>query len=88
MLRARLARIEEEKREAERAQKYKDKARVGFVSNSEYFYISESKMLEQGTRAISTLYWMEIFRDFWRVFCVAHRAGPNTPFLRNLNFHD
>ena len=37
------------------------------------FYIrtSESKMLEQGTpKAISTLYWMEIFRDFWRVFCV------------------
>ena len=32
MLRARLARIEEEKREAAQAQKYKDKARVGFGS--------------------------------------------------------
>ncbi|MGC6450404.1 MAG: peptide chain release factor 2 [Pirellulaceae bacterium] len=39
MLRARLARIEEEKREAEQAQKYKDKARVGFGSQIRNYFL-------------------------------------------------
>ena len=38
MLRARLARIEEEKREAEEAEKYKTKARVGFGSQIRNYF--------------------------------------------------
>jgi peptide chain release factor 2 len=39
MLRARLARIEEEKREAEEAAKYKNKARVGFGSQIRNYFL-------------------------------------------------
>ncbi len=39
MLRARLARLEEEKREAEQAQKYKDKSRVGFGSQIRNYFL-------------------------------------------------
>ncbi len=39
MLRARMARIEEEKREAEQAEKYKDKARVGFGSQIRNYFL-------------------------------------------------
>jgi peptide chain release factor 2 len=39
MLRARLARVEEEKREAEQAQKYLDKARVGFGSQIRNYFL-------------------------------------------------
>ncbi len=39
MLRARLARVEEEKREAEQAQKYKNKARVGFGSQIRNYFL-------------------------------------------------
>lgn len=39
MLRASLARVEEEKREAEQAQKYKDQARVGFGSQIRNYFL-------------------------------------------------
>lgn len=39
MLRARLARVEEEKREAEQTQKYKNKARVGFGSQIRNYFL-------------------------------------------------
>ncbi len=39
MLRSRLARLEEEKREAEQAQKYKDQARVGFGSQIRNYFL-------------------------------------------------
>jgi peptide chain release factor 2 len=39
MLRARLARVEEEKREAEQAQKYLNKARVGFGSQIRNYFL-------------------------------------------------
>jgi peptide chain release factor 2 len=39
MLRARLARIEEEKREAEQVVKYKNKARVGFGSQIRNYFL-------------------------------------------------
>jgi peptide chain release factor 2 len=39
MLRARLARIEEEKREAEQAEKYQQKARVGFGSQIRNYFL-------------------------------------------------
>ena len=39
MLRARLARVEEEKREAEQAEKYKEKARVGFGSQIRNYFL-------------------------------------------------
>ncbi len=39
MLRSRVARLEEEKREAEQAQKYKDKSRVGFGSQIRNYFL-------------------------------------------------
>jgi peptide chain release factor 2 len=39
MLRARMARMEEEKREAEQAQKYKDKSRIGFGSQIRNYFL-------------------------------------------------
>jgi peptide chain release factor 2 len=39
MLRSRLARLEDEKREAEQAQKYKDKSRVGFGSQIRNYFL-------------------------------------------------
>ena len=39
MLRARMARLEEEKREAEQALKYKNKARVGFGSQIRNYFL-------------------------------------------------
>jgi peptide chain release factor 2 len=39
MLRARLARVAEEKREADAAAKYKDKARVGFASQIRNYFL-------------------------------------------------
>ena len=39
LLRARLARVEEEKREAEQAEKYKNKARVGFGSQIRNYFL-------------------------------------------------
>src|SRR5690606_18930678 len=39
MLRARLARIEEEKREAQQAQKYRDQAKVGFGSQIRNYFL-------------------------------------------------
>jgi peptide chain release factor 2 len=39
MLRSRMMRVEEEKREAEQAQKYKDKARVGFGSQIRNYFL-------------------------------------------------
>lgn len=39
MLRARMARLEEERREAEQAQKYRDKARVGFGSQIRNYFL-------------------------------------------------
>ncbi len=39
MLRARLARLEEEKREAEQTQKYKDKARIGFGAQIRNYFL-------------------------------------------------
>jgi peptide chain release factor 2 len=39
MLRARMARIEEEKREAEQAEKYQQKARVGFGSQIRNYFL-------------------------------------------------
>ena len=39
MLRAKMAQIEEEKREAEQAQKYKDQARVGFGAQIRNYFL-------------------------------------------------
>jgi peptide chain release factor 2 len=39
MLRARMARVEEEKREVEQAQKYKDKSRIGFGSQIRNYFL-------------------------------------------------
>jgi peptide chain release factor 2 len=39
MLRAQLARVEEEKREAEQAARYKDRARVGFGSQIRNYFL-------------------------------------------------
>ena len=53
MLRARLARVEEEKREAEQAAKYKDKARVGGGSQiRNYFLHPDQRVKDQRTNML------------------------------------
>jgi peptide chain release factor 2 len=55
MLRARLARVEEEKREAEEAEKYKSKARVGFGSQiRNYFLHPDQRVKDSRTGASAT----------------------------------
>jgi peptide chain release factor 2 len=50
MLRARMARVEEEKREAEEAEKYRNKARVGFGSQiRNYFLHPEQRVKDSRT---------------------------------------
>lgn len=48
MLRAALARLEEEKREAEAAAKYKDKARVGFGSQIRNYFLHPDQRVKDG----------------------------------------
>ena len=53
MLRARLARVEEEKREAEQAQKYKDKARVGFGSQIRNYFLHPDQRVKDARTGYS-----------------------------------
>jgi peptide chain release factor 2 len=46
MLRARLARVEEEKREAEQAQKYRDQARVGFGAQIRSYFLHPDQRIK------------------------------------------
>jgi peptide chain release factor 2 len=57
MLRARMARLEEEKREAEQAQKYRDKARVGFGSQIRNYFLHP----DQRVKDVRTGYAMGSF---------------------------
>ena len=52
MLRARMARVEEDRREAEQAQKYKDKSRIGFGSQiRNYFLHPDQRVKDSRTGA-------------------------------------
>lgn len=53
MLRARLARLEEEKREAEQAQKYKDKARVGFGAQIRNYFLHPDQRVKDARTGYS-----------------------------------
>ncbi len=53
MLRARLARVEEEKREADQAQKYKDKARVGFGSQIRNYFLHPDQRVKDARTGYS-----------------------------------
>ena len=53
MLRARLARLEEEKREAEQAQKYKDQARVGFGSQIRNYFLHPDQRVKDARTGFS-----------------------------------
>ena len=53
MLRARLARLEEEKRESEQAQKYKDQARVGFGSQIRNFFLHPDQRVKDARTGYS-----------------------------------
>jgi peptide chain release factor 2 len=53
MLRARLARIEEEKREAEEAEKYKNKARVGFGSQIRNYFLHPDQRVKDSRTGVS-----------------------------------
>lgn len=53
MLRARLARLEEEKREAEQAQKYKDKSRVGFGSQIRNYFLHPDQRVKDARTGYS-----------------------------------
>jgi len=53
MLRARLARLEEEKREAEQAQKYKDKSRIGFGSQIRNYFLHPDQRVKDARTGYS-----------------------------------
>lgn len=53
MLRARLARIEEEKRESEQAQKYKDQAKVGFGSQIRNYFLHPDQRVKDSRTGYS-----------------------------------
>ena len=53
MLRARLARLEEEKRETQQAQKYKDQARVGFGSQIRNYFLHPDQRVKDARTGIS-----------------------------------
>ncbi len=58
MLRGRLARVEEEKREVEQAEKYKDRAKVGFGSQIRNYFLHP----DQRVKDARTGYYMGSFR--------------------------
>lgn len=53
MLRARLARLEEEKREAEQAKKYRDQARVGFGSQIRNYFLHPDQRVKDSRTGYS-----------------------------------
>ena len=53
MLRARLARLEEEKREMQQAQKYKDQARVGFGSQIRNYFLHPDQRVKDARTGVS-----------------------------------
>ena len=53
MLRARLARQEEEKREMQQAQKYKDQARVGFGSQIRNYFLHPDQRVKDARTGVS-----------------------------------
>lgn len=53
MLRSRLARLEDEKREAEQAQKYKDKSRVGFGSQIRNYFLHPDQRVKDARTGYS-----------------------------------
>ena len=53
MLRARMARLEEEKREAEQADKYKDKARVGFGNQIRNYFLHPDQRIKDSRTGYS-----------------------------------
>ena len=53
MLRSRLARIEEEKMEAEQAQKYKDQAKVGFGSQIRNYFLHPDQRVKDSRTGFS-----------------------------------
>jgi len=53
MLRARMARLEEEKREMEQAQKYKDQARVGFGSQIRNYFLHPDQRVKDARTGVS-----------------------------------
>jgi peptide chain release factor 2 len=53
MLRARLARIEEEKREAEQAQKYREQARVGFGAQIRSYFLHPDQRVKDARTGFS-----------------------------------
>jgi peptide chain release factor 2 len=53
MLRARMARVEEEKREAEQAQKYKDKSRIGFGSQIRSYFLHPDQRVKDSRTGYS-----------------------------------
>jgi peptide chain release factor 2 len=52
MLRARLARLEEEKREAEQAQKYRDKSRIGFGSQIRSYFLHPDQRVKDSRTGV------------------------------------
>ncbi len=82
MLRARLARVEEEKREAEEAEKYKNKARVGFGSQiRNYFLHPDQRVKDARTGHMATNFHsvldgnIQDFLDAYLKWRVSHESN-------------
>ena len=60
MLRAKMARIEEEKREAEQAQKYKDQARVGFGSQIRNYFLHPDQRVKDARTGYSATNFSDV----------------------------
>ncbi len=73
MLRARMARVEEERREAEQMAKYKNKARVGFGSQiRNYFLHPEQRVKDSRTEHLQNSFHAVMAGDIqvsWKHFC-------------------
>lgn len=82
MLRAKLARVEEEKREAEEAEKYKSKARVGFGSQiRNYFLHPDQRVKDARTGHMATNFHsvldgnIQDFLDAYLKWRVSHESN-------------
>jgi peptide chain release factor 2 len=80
MLRARLMRLEEEKREAEQAQKYKDKSRVGFGSQIRNYFLHPDQRVKDARTGFAEGSFQKVLDGHIQGFLDAYlrwRVGQN-----------
>jgi peptide chain release factor 2 len=80
MLRSRLMRVEEEKREAEQAQKYKDKARVGFGSQIRNYFLHPDQRVKDARTGFAETNFQQVLDGSIQGFLESYlrwRVGRN-----------